>query len=92
MIQYQRYSKQLRQYCKELGITEINTHGLRHSTSELYLHYGATRDDVRQLLGHSSSKVTDGYIHGHGSRLKDVAKVIQLFPDQNVPKNRPCVG
>lgn len=80
MLSYEYYSRKLRRYCKELGIPLIGTHGLRHSTSELYLSYGATRDDIRQLFAHSDSSVTERYIHHRGSNLEKVAQVIRLFP------------
>jgi len=63
--------------CKKLGITIIGTHGLRHSTPALYISHGATRDDVRKLLGHSTLAVTDRYIHG-GSNLDNVAQKLTL--------------
>lgn len=42
MLSYEWYSRTLRRYCKELAIPLIGTHGLRHSTSTLYLSHGAT--------------------------------------------------
>jgi integrase len=58
----------------------IASHGLRHSTSELYIHHGATRDDLRRLFAHSTPAVTDRYVHNRGTNLERVANVIQLFP------------
>jgi integrase len=81
LLYYEGYVRFLRRYCKELGIRRIATHGLRHSTSELYLSYGASQDDIRQLFAHSSSVVTERYIHRKGSNLEKVAKVIRLFPE-----------
>lgn len=39
------------------------------------------RDDMRILLNHSTSAVTDGYIHDKGERVGRVANVIQKFPE-----------
>ena len=67
MLPYLWYMRALRKYCRELGFPEMGTHGLRHSTSELYMSHGANRDDLRQLFAHSSSSVTDRYIHDRGA-------------------------
>lgn len=94
MLSYEWYVRTLRRYCKVLSLQGIGTHGLRHSTSEIYLGHGATRDDLRKLFDHSSAIVTDRYVHDKGTNLERVAKVIQLFPghsqlecSQNVPKS-----
>jgi integrase len=81
MLEYGKYHEALRNYCTEVGITVVATHGLRHSTSELYMSHGATRDDLKLLFAHSSNTTTDRYVHDKGTRLTQVANVIQLFPD-----------
>ena len=78
-LSYRWYFFALKKYCEELELPEIGTHGLRHSTSELYIHHGATRDDLRRLFAHSSPQVTDRYVHDRGTNLEKVANVIQLF-------------
>ena len=80
------YCKALVGYCQELGIQEIKTHGLRHSTSEIYLSHGASRDDLRQLFAHSSLKVTDRYVRDKASNLEKVSNVIRLFPNKSSTK------
>src|SRR6185437_13283740 len=83
----------LKRYCRDLGIPVIGTHGLRHTTSELYLTHGATRDDLQQLFAHSCLSVTDRYVHGRGSNLEKVSNVIQLFPkaaDGATGNNQKC--
>lgn len=80
MLDYWMYRKVLQQYCVKAKVPVIATHGLRHSTSELYQTYGASRDDLRQLFAHSSASTTDRYIHRKSESLEKVAKVIQLFP------------
>jgi integrase len=81
-LSYEYYLECLREYCRGLEIPVIGTHGLRHSSSELYLHYGATKDDLRTLFAHSSGAMTDRYIHRPLGNLARMAKVIQLFPDE----------
>ena len=67
-LNYRSYVTHLKLYCSELGIPVLSTHGLRHSTSELYIHHGATRDDLRRLFAHSTPAVTDRYVHDRGTR------------------------
>ncbi len=88
MLSYEYYLETLKRYCKELGISEVGTHGLRHSTSEVYMHHGATEGDLMKLFAHSSMDITERYLHGKNDNLEKVAQVIRLFPEcsQNVPK------
>jgi integrase len=81
-LSYEYYLECLKLHCRELEIPEVGTHGLRHSTSELYLHYGATKDDLRQLYAHSTDDMTDRYIHRPLGNLERLAKVVQLFPNR----------
>lgn len=73
MLSYKYYLETLKRYCKELGISEIGTHGLRHSTSELYIHHGATKEDFMRLFAHSSMAITQRYLHRKNSSLEKVA-------------------
>lgn len=82
ILPYKWYVKYLKAYCTELGFPVIATHGLRHSTSELYIHHGATRDDLRRLFAHSTPSVTDRYVHDRGTNLEKVANHIRIFPKQ----------
>jgi site-specific recombinase XerD len=41
----------------------VGTHGLRHSTSDIYLSHGATEEDINKLFEHSSMEVTKRYVH-----------------------------
>jgi integrase len=90
-LSYWTYCKALKAYCTKAQVPVIASHGLRHSTSELYMGAGATRDDVRVLMGHSSSAVTDLYVHDKGDRLAGYANVIRLFP-QNASTMLPRNG
>ena len=76
---YFGYVQALRRYCARAGVPVISTHGLRHSTAELYMSNGATRDDLRILFAHSSNKMTDRYVHDKGRRLDEVAGNVVLF-------------
>lgn len=87
MITYRVYWRTLKRYCREAGVPVIGTHGLRHSTGTLYVHHGASRDDLRRLFAHSSLSVTDKYIHSHGTNLERVAKEMRVFPQNFHGKN-----
>jgi integrase len=78
LLPYRWYLVALRRYCREAGVPRIGTHGLRHSTAELYMRHGATRDDLQQLFGHSSLSVTDRYVHGRGTNLETVGRRLRL--------------
>ncbi|MCX6102808.1 MAG: tyrosine-type recombinase/integrase [Proteobacteria bacterium] len=77
-----------RRYCLEVEIPQVGTHGLRHSTSELYMAHGATRDDLRQLFAHSSIETTDRYVHNSGNTLHRVIQKISLFDPETTQKRR----
>jgi integrase len=88
VIPYLWYLRAVKEYCEALKIPVVGTHGLRHSTSELYMSHGATRDDLRALFAHSSLKVTERYLHGKDTNLERVTNVIQLFGKSD-PKVTP---
>lgn len=84
---YISYVLELKKYCKEAGVPEVSTHGLRHSTAELYMANGASRDDLRILFAHSTNKMTDRYVHDKGRRLDQVAGNVILFrPKESRPE------
>ncbi|OFZ80665.1 MAG: hypothetical protein A2583_13605 [Bdellovibrionales bacterium RIFOXYD1_FULL_53_11] len=87
-LEYFGYLVTLQRYCREAEVTMISTHGLRHSSSELYMAAGASRDDLRLLFAHSCSSVTDRYVHDKGRRLDKVADNVLLFSrvSQEFPK------
>ena len=87
VLRYGGYVKLLKRYCTQAGVPVIPTHGLRHSTSELYMAHGASRDDLRLLFAHSCSSVTDRYVHDKGRRLDQVAENVFLFRPR--PKASP---
>ena len=78
-VSHSGYIHALQRYCRDLRITVISTHGLRHSTSTLYMAHGASRNDLRMLFGHSTERVTDRYVHDNGEKLNGVANNVLLF-------------
>lgn len=91
ILRYEWYNRTLQGYCSDLKIPVIGTHGLRHSTAELYLLNGATADDLRRLFAHSSSQVTERYLHNRGTRLEEISGSMQLFKKEPTPPQEPAV-
>ena len=89
IMPYRWYLKLLKKYCRELGVQEIGTHGIRHSTSELYIRHGATKDDLQRLFAHSDQRVTERYMHNRGTNLERITSTIRLFPEASDPKVTP---
>jgi integrase len=51
-------------FLETAGLRRIRIHDLRHSAASIMLTSGATLDDVKRYLGHSSTSVTSD-IYGH---------------------------
>lgn len=59
----------------ELGLPIVVIHELRHTAASLMLSLGYSLEDVKQILGHSTIRVTsDVYSHPVDSRLRLVAE------------------
>jgi integrase len=57
-------NRQLKPTCKELGLTGVGWHWLRHAHATLLDAVGTPLDTVQALLGHSSSEITrEVYLH-----------------------------
>ena len=65
-------SRHLKQWVKEAGINKhITWHCARHSFAVNLLNAGANIKTVSALLGHSSIKMTEKYLHVIDSQKKD---------------------
>lgn len=82
ILPYERYRRRLMAFCEELEIPVIGTHGLRHSTSAVYLSHGASKADLQVLFAHSCPSLTERYTHGVGTNLQRVSNVIRLFGEK----------
>lgn len=76
MMPYETFLPNLRRLCKAAGVPEISTHGLRHSATELWANQGASTEDIRRLLNHSSLNSTAHYIHRTNERLSRLGEGI----------------
>lgn len=59
----QRFSRELRKACAELGILNLKQHDLRHSCATRSLENGAKLEQVQHLLGHANITQTQRYVH-----------------------------
>lgn len=79
MLDHGTFYKALKRTCESIGIKIISPHGLRHSCSYLMQSIaGASTEDIKNLLGHSSTKSTQTYIHTTDERLSRVISGLQL--------------
>lgn len=70
--------RRLRKIEKELKISPVNIHGLRHSYATRLFEKGEEIEIVSSLLGHSSVDITrDVYVHILNERKKKVAQRIE---------------
>lgn len=76
MLNYYYFLKKLKRSCLAINVPLITTHGQRHSATEIYINEGASQEDIRRLLNHSSLSSTQRYIHRTDSRLKNFANNI----------------
>lgn len=83
-VLYEHFQRTLQRYCAELRLPQIGTHGLRHSSTEILRHFGATMDDINRFFNHSDYSVTERYVHDKGERVHEIAKVIRLFPESEM--------
>lgn len=55
--------KVMRTACKRAGVAKITPHQLRHSRASLWHAQGVPTKNVSVLLGHSSTEITENYLH-----------------------------
>lgn len=77
MMSQRSFLAALKRQCIEIGVTVVTPHELRHSSTELYYTAGASTEDLKRLLNHSSSKTTETYIHRTDERLLRIANQIE---------------
>lgn len=68
-----------RKACKEAAIEDFKIHDLRHTFASWLVSEGVELLKVRDLLGHSSIKMTERYAHLMPDRLLGAVTVLDLF-------------
>lgn len=74
MLPYETYLHALRRICRQAGVPVVTPHELRHSSTEIWIQAGASAEDIRRLLNHSSLTATSAYIHRTDGRLAQLAR------------------
>lgn len=79
--------------CEKAGIPPFTIHELRHSFATKLIESGADIHTVKDLLGHSTIKVTELYLHASPARYHDaVNRAMDIFNHkENLPTGRPIV-
>jgi len=67
---YVEVGKAFRSACRRAGIKGVRFHDLRHTFASRLLARGADIITVRDLLGHSSVKLTERYTHSGGEQKR----------------------
>lgn len=71
---------------KQVGISHLRIHDLRHSFASLLVSGGRSLYEVQQILGHSDPKVTMRYAHLSAKALQEAASSASVFvPKQQAP-------
>ena len=66
--------------CKKRGLRHIKLHGFRHTHASLLFEAGASMEDVKERMGHSSITTTMNiYTHVTRSRKKETADIFGNF-------------
>lgn len=91
MLPYKSLYYGVRKLCKAAGITEVGTHALRHSTSELFVQEGGNLEDIRRLLHHRSPQTTLRYIHRSEDRLHDLSQKVSAAMGEDLKQSLSLV-
>jgi hypothetical protein len=64
---------------KELGLTSVNWHTLRHTFARRLAMAGVTEATIANLLGHSGTSLVRRYAHLSPSYLQEAVKKVSTF-------------
>lgn len=68
----------LKRLCKDHSTpVKLTPHELRHTCTELWVEAGATREDLRRVLNHSSENSTKGYMHETAERVTRISAIMK---------------
>lgn len=76
MLSYNTFQKALKSLCRKAGVLELSPHELRHTCTEIWIEAGASQEDLRRLLNHSSPSSTAAYIHRTNERLQRISETV----------------
>lgn len=76
-VSYEGFKTYMRRIGKRLGLDITSSHGLRHTSTEVWMACGASREHIRELLNHMTIRSTERYIHRPSNQLGDIAQKIK---------------
>lgn len=68
---------------KRAGLEDFRIHDLRHTCATWLVNQGVSLTDLRDLLGHSTVKVTERYAHLDQEKIKDAVKLLDRFQSRS---------
>ena len=71
-----------RKSLKSAGIEDFHIHDLRHTFASWLVSEGVELIKVRDLLGHSSIKMTERYAHLMPERLRQAVEVLDAYSEE----------
>ena len=63
------------------GLPEVRIHDLRHTYASLLINNGVSLYEVQELLGHSSSAMTQRYAHLQPNQLRSRTEIVGRIVD-----------
>jgi integrase len=75
-------AKILKNFCEEIGITQIKFHDLRATFITQMLNNGAPLSKVMAIVGHSSLKTTQGYLRLSGKDIEGATEDLKIYVPQ----------
>ena len=66
---------------RELGLSEVRIHDLRHTYASLLINNGVSLYEVQELLGHSSSAMTQRYADLQPNQLRSRTEIVSQIVD-----------
>jgi excisionase family DNA binding protein len=69
--------------CRKSGIKNLRFHDLRHTFASRLIERGADIIRVKELLGHSTVRVTERYLHSNRDERKRVVELLCQKPPEN---------
>ena len=68
--------------CRRAGITDFQIHDLRHTCAAWLVSAGAPLTEVRDLLGHSTVKMTERYAHLAPENVRAAVTLLENEPSR----------
>jgi integrase len=82
---YGKLQKSFRTACNKSGIKNLRFHDLRHTFASRLVERGADIIRVKELLGHSTVRITERYLHSNREERKKAVELLCQKPE-NAPQ------